>query len=146
MEFKDILYEKGDGIARITFIRPEVYNASRTQTLKEVAHGLEDADLDESVRAVILAGAGEKGFCTGGDAKEVKEGFGYTQGMDYWHTTVHRFIRTIGKPVIVAVSNYAVGGGKILVTIYGMAIASENAIFGQAGPRVGSFDAKFGVA
>jgi len=146
MEFQDIIYEKKDAIAKITFNRPKVYNAFRTLTFEEVAHALEDADLDESIRAVILTGAGERGFCTGGDAKEVKEGAGYARGMDYWHTRVHQALRTLTKPVIAAVNGYAIGGGNILVTICDMAIASENAIFGQAGPKVGSFDAGFGAA
>lgn len=146
MEFKDIIYTKKDGIAKIMFNRPQVYNAFRTDTLKELAKALEDADLDDTIRAVILTGTGEKAFCTGGDAKEVKDGAGYAQDMDYWHTRVHQAIRTLTKPVIAAVNGYAVGGGNILVTICDMAIASENAIFGQAGPKVGSFDAGFGAA
>jgi len=146
MEFKDIIYTKKDGIAKIMFNRPEVYNAFRTSTLEEVSRALEDADLDHTVRAVILTAAGEKAFCTGGDAKEVKDGAGYTQDMDFWHTRVHQAIRTLTKPVIAAVNGYAIGGGNVLVTICDMAIAAENAIFGQAGPRVGSFDAGFGAA
>ena len=146
MEFEDIIYTKEAGIARIMFNRPEVYNAFRTSTLEEIARTLEDADLDDTVRAVIMTGAGEKAFCTGGDAKEVKAGAGYAQVMDYWHTRVHQAIRTLAKPVIAAVNGYAIGGGNILVTICDMAIASENAIFGQAGPKVGSFDAGFGAA
>ena len=146
MKFEDIIYEKKDGIAKITFNRPKVYNAFRTSTLKEAAHALEDADLDDTIRAVILTGAGEKGFCTGGDTKEVAGGAGYAKDMDYWHTRVHQAMRTLTKPVIAAVNGYAIGGGNVLVTICDMAIASENAIFGQAGPRVGSFDAGFGAA
>lgn len=146
MQFEDMIYTKQAGIAKIMFNRPEVYNAFRTSTLKEVARALEGADLDDTVRAVILTGAGEKAFCTGGDAKEVKAGAGYAQDMDYWHTRVHQAIRTLTKPVIAAVNGYAIGGGNVLVTICDMAIASENAIFGQAGPRVGSFDAGFGAA
>jgi len=146
MEFEDIIYSKKDGIAKIMFNRPQVYNAFRTDTLKELAAALEAADLDDSVRAVILTAAGEKAFCTGGDAKEIKGGAGYAQDMDYWHTRVHQAIRTLTKPVIAAVNGYAIGGGNVLVTICDMAIASENAIFGQAGPKVGSFDAGFGAA
>ena len=146
MEFEDIIYSKDDGIAKIMFNRPQVYNAFRTGTLKELATALEAADLDDTVRAVILTASGEKAFCTGGDSKEVKGGAGYAQDMDYWHTRVHQALRTLSKPVIAAVNGYAIGGGNILVTICDMAIASENAIFGQAGPKVGSFDAGFGAA
>ena len=99
-----------------------------------------------TVRAVILTGAGEKAFCTGGDTNEMKAGTGYTKDLDYWHTRLHQDIRTLTKPVIAAVNGYAIGGGNVLVTICDMAIASENAIFGQAGPKVGSFDAGFGAA
>ncbi|RJR30918.1 MAG: 1,4-dihydroxy-2-naphthoyl-CoA synthase [Desulfobacteraceae bacterium] len=146
MEFEDIIYSKKDGVAKIMFNRPQVYNAFRTGTLKELATALEAADLEHTVRAVILTGAGEKAFCTGGDAKEIEGGAGYAQDMDYWHTRVHQAIRTLTKPVIAAVNGYAIGGGNILVTICDMAIASENAILGQAGPKVGSFDAGFGAA
>ena len=145
MTFEDIIYEKKDGIAKIIFNRPKVYNAFRTLTLKEVTHALEDADLDETIRAVILTGTGEKAFCTGGDAKEIADSAGYAKDMDYWHTRSHQAIRTLGKPVIAAVNGYAIGGGNVLVTICDLAIASQNAIFGQAGPRVGSFDAGFGA-
>ena len=146
MEFEDIIYTKKDGIAKIVINRPNVYNAFRTLTLKEVAGALEDADLDGGIRVVVLTGAGDKAFCTGGDSKEVKDSAGYAKDMDYWHTRVHQALRTLTKPTIAAVNGYAIGGGNILVTICDLAIASENAIFGQAGPRVGSFDAGFGAA
>ncbi len=146
MKFEDLIYTKKDGIAKIMLNRPEVYNAFRPRTLREMAQALEDADLDDNIRAVILTGAGEKAFCTGGDVKEIEGGAGYAEDMDYWHTRVHQAIRTLSKPVIAAVNGYAIGGGNVLVTICDMAIASENAIFGQAGPRVGSFDAGFGAA
>ena len=146
MKFQDLIYTKKDGIAKIMINRPEVYNAFRPGTLSEMSQALEDADLDDSVRAVILTGAGEKAFCTGGDVKEIEGGAGYSKEMDYWHTRVHQAIRTLSKPVIAAVNGYAIGGGNVIVTICDMAIASENAVFGQAGPRVGSFDAGFGAA
>jgi dihydroxynaphthoic acid synthetase len=146
MKFEDLIYTKKEGIAKIIVNRPEVYNAFRTGTLREMAQALEDADLDVNIRAVILTATGEKAFCTGGDVKEVEGGAGYAKDMDYWHTRVHQAIRTLTKPVIAAVNGYAIGGGNVLVTICDMAIASENAIFGQAGPRVGSFDAGIGGA
>jgi dihydroxynaphthoic acid synthetase len=146
MKFEDLIYTKKDGIAKIMLNRPEVYNAFRTGTLREMAQALEDADLDVNIKAVILTGKGEKAFCTGGDVKEIEGGAGYDKDMDYWHTRVHQAIRTLSKPVIAAVNGYAIGGGNVLVTICDMALASENAIFGQAGPRVGSFDAGFGAA
>ena len=146
MKFEDIVYVKEDNIATITLNRPKVYNAFRTQTLQELARAFEDAELDRSVGVVVLTGAGDKAFCTGGDSKEVKDTAGYGKEMDYWHTRVHQAIRTLPKPVIAAVNGYAIGGGHILHLICDMTIAAENARFGQAGPRVGSFDAGFGAA
>lgn len=146
MKFEDLIYTKKDRVAKIMLNRPEVYNAFRTGTLREMARAFEDADLDVNIRAVILTGTGEKAFCTGGDVKEIEGSAGYAEDMDYWHTRVHQAIRTLSKPVMAAVNGYAIGGGNVLVTICDMAIASENAIFGQAGPRVGSFDAGFGAA
>lgn len=146
MEVTDIIYEKKRGMAKLILNRPEVYNAFRPRTLKEMTQALEDAELDDHIRAVILTGVGEKAFCTGGDVKGVEKGAGYPRDMDYWHTRVHQAMRTLSKPVIAAVNGYAIGGGNVLVTICDMAIASENAVFGQAGPRVGSFDGGFGGA
>jgi len=145
MNFEDILYSKTDGVARITINRPETYNAFRTHTLKEMARALEDCELDKTVRVVVLRGAGDKAFCSGGDMQESKKG-GYDNEMDHWHTQVHLLLRTIGKPVIAAVNGVAVGGGHILHVICDLSIAADSARFGQAGPRVGSFDAGFGAS
>jgi dihydroxynaphthoic acid synthetase len=145
MQLEDILFSKEDGVGRITFNRPQAYNAFRTRTLKEVAKALEDCELDKSVRVVVLRGAGEKAFCTGGDLEESKKG-GYDADMDHWHTQVHLLLRTISKPVIAAVNGWAIGGGHILHVICDLSIAADSARFGQAGPRVGSFDAGFGAA
>lgn len=145
LAFEDIVYEKLTGYSIITFNRPEVLNAFRTRTLREVCEALERSELDDEVRVVVLTGAGDRAFCTGGDSKEVQTGAGYEKEMDYWHTRVHQSIRTLSKPVIAAVNGYAIGGGNVLVTICDLTIASENAIFGQAGPAVGSFDAGFGA-
>lgn len=145
MEFQDILYEKKDGVAKITINRPQVYNAFTTSTLREIAQALTDAELDSNIGVVVLTGAGDKAFCTGGDTKEAAQAGGYSKDIGYWHADVHRRIRNIPKPVIAAVNGYAIGGGHILHLICDLTIASENARFGQAGPRVGSFDAGFGV-
>ena len=146
MNFEDVKYEKVEGIARITINRPEVYNAFRTQTLKELAYAFQDSELDRRVRVVVLTGAGEKAFCTGGDSKEVSGKAGYGEEMDYWHTRVHQAIRTVPKPVIAAVNGYAIGGGHIIHVLCDHTIAADHAKFGQAGPRVGSFDAGYGAA
>lgn len=145
MEFTDILYEKQNGTARIIINRPKVYNAFRTHTLKEMFHALEDAETDSETRVVVLRGMGDKAFCTGGDLEEAKQG-GYSKEMDYWHTQAHHMIRAITKPVIAAVNGWAIGGGHILHIICDLSIAADTAKFGQAGPRVGSFDAGFGAA
>ena len=145
MTFEDILYTKESGVARITINRPHAFNAFTTQTLKEIVGALEDAALDEDVRVVVLRGAGDKAFCTGGDVNESKNG-GYNRDMDYWHTRVHQMLREISKPVIAAVNGWAIGGGHILHVICDISIAADTAKFGQAGPRVGSFDAGFGAA
>lgn len=145
MEYKDILYEKKDGVAKITINRPQSYNAFTTNTIKEISLALADAELDSDIGVVVLTGTGDKAFCTGGDLKEAAQPTGYNKEMSYWHGLVHQQIRNIPKPVIAAVNGYAIGGGHILHVICDLSIASENARFGQSGPRVGSFDAGFGV-
>jgi dihydroxynaphthoic acid synthetase len=146
MQFANILYDKKDGVARITINRPQTYNAFTTNTMKEMVEVLSDAELDPAVGVVVLTGAGDKAFCTGGDLKEAAQPGGYSKGMDYWHTALHRAIRNIPKVVIAAVNGFAIGGGNILHLICDLTIASETAKFGQAGPRVGSFDAGLGVS
>jgi naphthoate synthase len=143
--YKDIIYQVRDNVARILINRPEKYNAFRTHTLHEICRALEEAELDDDVRVVVLRGAGEKAFCTGGDVEEAKGG-GYDKEMDYWHTKTHYMIRSITKPVIAAVNGWAIGGGHILHFLCDLSIAADTAKFGQAGPRVGSFDAGFGAA
>ena len=146
-QFKDILYDKKDGIARVTINRPEVRNAFRPKTIDEMVAGFMDAWHDDSVGVVVLTGAGDKAFCSGGDQRLRGRG-GYNdeartprlQVME-----VQRIIRMIPKPVIAMVNGYAIGGGHILHILCDLSIASETAIFGQSGPKVGSFDAGFGT-
>lgn len=145
MELKDIVYEYRKNVAWIIINRPKQYNAFTTNTLKELCFALEKAELDENVRVVVLRGAGDKAFCSGGDTEESKSG-GYDREMDYWHTKAHHMIRAITKPVIAAVNGWAIGGGHIFHVICDISIAADTAKFGQAGPRVGSFDAGFGAA
>jgi naphthoate synthase len=146
MEFEDIRYEKKDGIARIIINRPEKYNAFRTKTVEEMVKAFEDAEIDRTIGVVVLTGAGNKAFCTGGDATEVIGKAGYSPDMGVWITRLHKLIRGITKPVIAAVNGFAIGGGHVLHVICDLTIASENARFGQVGPRVGSFDAGYGTA
>src|SRR4030043_766896 len=104
MRFEDILYEKKGGVAKITINRLKAYNAFTTKTLKEIAEAFTDAELDSAVGVVVMTGAGDKAFCTGGDLKEAAQPGGYSKEMDYWHGSVHRAIRNIPKPVIAAVN------------------------------------------
>ena len=144
--FEEIIYEKKEGIAKLTINRPRAYNAFTTKTLEELTLAFENADRDPTVGVVVLTGAGDKAFCSGGDLKEAAQPGGYNRENDYWHERLHHAIRSISKPTIAAVNGYAIGGGHILHLLCDISIASENAKFGQAGPRVGSFDAGFGAS
>ncbi len=155
-KFTDIRYEKAlndvgqpEGIARITINRPEVHNAFRPLTVDEMIDALRDARFDPDVGVIILTGAGGRAFCSGGDQK-IRGDAGYAdprRGMDRLNVLdFQRDIRTCPKPVIAMVAGYAIGGGCILTYICDLTIAADNAIFGQTGPKVGSFDAGYGSA
>ncbi len=143
MAFQDILYEKQDGIATVTMNRPEVLNAFRGQTVREMIEAFEDAWSDPTVGVVILTGAGNRAFSSGGD-QSVRSSGGYAGGMNV--EPLHAIIRDIPKPVIAAVNGYAIGGGHVLHFICDLSIAADTARFGQVGPRVGSVDPGFGTA
>ncbi len=150
MEFLDILYSQEDGIVTITLNRPDVLNAFRPKTIEELIAAFEQAGSDPTVGAIILTGAGERSFCTGGDVKEWEAGSGYT-GASWINIglqvdKLHRLMRSVPQPVIAAVNGYAIGGGNVLQVVCDLSIASSKAVFGQVGPRVGSFDAGFGTA
>ncbi len=148
MIYRDILYAKQDGVARVTINRPDVLNAFRAQTLSELYDAFRDAWHDGKVGVVVLRGAGDRAFCVGGDQK-ARGAKGYDrddQGHPFDVERVHHIIRAIEKPVIAAVNGYAIGGGNVLAVLCDLTIASETARFGQVGPRVGSFDAGFGTA
>ena len=142
-DFKDIIYEKRPGVARVIINRPEAYNAFTTYTQDELIKAFEDAARDDTVGVVVFTGAGNKAFCTGGDAKEAKAG--YRKGMLEKDLMVKTLIREMPKPVIAAVNGYAMGGGQVYQQICDLSIASENAVFGQVGPLVGSFDPGVGI-
>lgn len=152
MNLTDILYEKKEGMAKITINRPRVYNAFRPQTVQELIGAFRDAWDDNKIGVVVLTGAGDKAFCTGGDQKERAAGGydgkpgGLTGGMGLEMETLHTTIRSIPKPVIAAVNGYAIGGGHVLHVLCDLTIASETAKFGQSGPKVGSYDAGYGSA
>src|SRR3954453_5525132 len=170
-DFEDILYEKGDGIAKITINRPDVRNAFRPQTLAELREAFNRARDDLEVGSIIFTGAGTEAFCSGGDQRirgddgyigddEVaKQGIGRLDVGDL-HVQIRRLpkpgvgrpdagapptqIRRLPKPVVAMVAGYAVGGGHILHLVCDLTVAGDNAVFGQTGPRVGSFDGGFG--
>jgi len=146
--FSDILYEKADGMAKITINRPEVRNAFRPLTVTEMSKALDDARDDETIGVVILTGKGEKAFCSGGDQR-VRGDSGYADGSGTERLNVldfQRQIRTCPKPVIAMVAGYAIGGGHVLHIMCDLTIAADNAVFGQTGPKVGSFDGGYGSA
>ncbi|MDP2481558.1 MAG: 1,4-dihydroxy-2-naphthoyl-CoA synthase [Candidatus Palauibacterales bacterium] len=151
--YEDITYHKWGGIARIAFDRPEVRNAFRPDTLFELQEAFRDANEDPSIGVVLFTGNGpaEDGgwaFCSGGDQK-VRGDSGYvgSDGVPRLNVLeLQRFIRTMPKPVLCLASGYAIGGGHVLHVICDLTIASDRAIFGQTGPKVGSFDAGYGSA
>ena len=146
-EFEDIRYETSeDGIAKITINRPEVRNAFRPLTVKELLKAFELAHEDSGVGVIILTGEGEKAFCSGGDQK-VRGHAGYVgdDGVPRLNILdVQKKIRGIPKPVIAMVAGYAIGGGHVLHVVCDLTVAADNAIFGQTGPKVGSFDGGLG--
>jgi len=146
--FTDIKYQISDGVATITINRPDRYNALRGRTVDELLSAFKFAWVDQKVGAIILTGAGEKAFCTGGDQKERAEkgNYGETETGMFEIEALHKIIRAIPKPVIAAVNGFAIGGGHVLHVLADLSIAAESARFGQVGPRVGSFDAGFGSA
>jgi naphthoate synthase len=148
-DLQDVLldFDEESSSLVVTINRPERYNAFTGRTVDELVEAFRFAWATSDVRSVILTGAGEKAFCTGGDVKQRAEtgDYGPTRSgfidIDY----LHRVIREVPKPVIAAVNGYAIGGGQVLHVLCDLSIASENAVFGQVGPRVGSFDAGWGT-
>jgi naphthoate synthase len=145
--YQDIIYEKAKGIAKITINRPEVRNAFRPLTLSELQEAFADARDDREIGVVILTGAGTQAFCSGGDQRVRGDG-GYVgdDGVPRLNVLdLQRQIRTLPKPVIAMVAGYAIGGGHVLHVVCDLTIAADNAVFGQTGPKVGSFDAGYGA-
>lgn len=147
-ELTDVIYEVDRGLAWITINRPERYNAFRGRTVDELIWCFKAAWVDRSVGVVALTGAGDKAFCAGGDQKQRQKtgDYGPTESGLFEVESLHRLIRDIPKPVIAAVNGVAIGGGHVLHVLCDLTIAADSARFGQAGPRVGSFDAGFGSA
>jgi 2-ketocyclohexanecarboxyl-CoA hydrolase len=148
VELTDVRYEVERGLAWITIDRPERMNAFRARTVEELIRCLKQAWASEEVGVVCLTGAGERAFCTGGDQKQRAQtgDYGPSESGLFEVEYLHRLIREIPKPVIAAVNGYAIGGGHVLHVLCDLTIAADTAVFGQSGPRVGSFDAGFGTA
>ncbi len=149
MDYLDILYDVQDGAATITINRPRVYNAFRPRTVVEMLDAFQRAGWDKTIGAIVLTGTGEKAFCTGGDQSDHDGQYGDEDargpvGMPVGE--LHSVIRDVPKPVIAKVRGYAIGGGNVLATLCDLTIASETAIFGQVGPKMGSVDPGFGTA
>lgn len=148
-EYSEILYHKGEGIAKITINRPHVHNAFTPLTNDEISDAMRDAQYDTDIGVIILTGAGDKAFCSGGDQK-IRGAAGYVDEK----TGAHRLnvldlqiqMRRCPKPIIAMVAGWAIGGGCILAYVCDLTIAADNARFGQTGPKVGSFDAGYGSA
>jgi len=151
VSYGDILYQQGrdgdQGIVKVTINRPEVRNAFRPETVRELIDAFHRAHMDPSVGVIVLTGAGDLAFCSGGDQR-VRGDEGYRDGAGAEHLNVlelQRQIRTLPKPVVAMVAGYAIGGGHVLHLVCDLTIAADNARFGQTGPRVGSFDGGFGA-
>jgi naphthoate synthase len=150
--YTDIIYEKMDSIAKITINRPEVRNAFRPETVKEMYDAFSNAREDQSTGVILLTGKGpardgKYAFCSGGDQR-IRGDKGYLGSDDVPRLNVldlQKLIRSIPKPVIALVAGYAIGGGHVLHVVCDLTIAADNAIFGQTGPKVGSFDGGFGA-
>ncbi|MCL6517722.1 1,4-dihydroxy-2-naphthoyl-CoA synthase [Alicyclobacillus sp.] len=145
--YQDILYEKADGIAKITINRPEVHNAFRPETVMELIDAFQHVRDDPETGVVLFTGKGDKAFCSGGDQRVRGHG-GYVGADDVPRLNVldlQRLIRTLPKPVIAVVAGWCIGGGHVLHVVCDLTIAAENARFGQTGPKVGSFDAGYGA-
>ncbi len=152
-EFEDILYHKADGMAKVTINRPQVRNAFRPKTIDEMLQAFTDAREDTEIGVVLLTGAGpaadgKYAFCAGGDQKIRGEaGYMADNGVPRLNVLdLQRLIRTMPQPVIALVAGYAIGGGHVLHVVCDLTIAADNAIFGQTGPMVGSFDGGFGAS
>ncbi|MBM08446.1 MAG: 1,4-dihydroxy-2-naphthoyl-CoA synthase [Magnetovibrio sp.] len=152
MKYEDILYDENSGVATITINRPTKYNAFRSETVEELIHAFNQAGWNKHIGVIVLTGSGDKAFCTGGDQsthsdEETGSGYGIGRGtLGMPIEELQTVIRDVPKPVIARIQGYAIGGGNVLALLCDMTIASENAQFGQVGPKVGSVDPGFGTA
>lgn len=144
--YEDILSDVSDGVATITINRPRIHNAVRSRTFEELIHAFNHAAWDDAVGVIVLTGAGERAFCSGGDQKERKQDYGGRGTLGLPGEELHSIIRDAPKPVIAKVRGWCVGAGNVLATLCDLTIASDDAIFGQVGPSVGSVEPGFGSA
>ncbi|MDJ0786591.1 MAG: enoyl-CoA hydratase-related protein [Myxococcota bacterium] len=148
MDYQDIRTQVEDGVATITLDRPDVMNAFRARTCEELVHAFGTLGYDRDIGAIVLTGAGERAFCTGGDQSDHEgSGYGGSRGVIGMPIDeVHTAMRDVPVPVVAKVRGYAIGGGNVLATICDLTLAAESAVFGQVGPRMGSVDPGFGTA
>ena len=146
MSYQDILFSVADGVATITINRPDKMNAFRAQTCDELIDAFHRAGWDKSIGVIVLTGAGSKAFCTGGDQSAHEGSYDGHGTIGLPLEDMQGIIRDVPKPVIAKVRGYAIGGGHVLALMCDLTIASENAVFGQVGPKVGSVDPGFGTA
>src|SRR6187402_2811973 len=146
MQYEDILYDAADGVARISINRPAVMNAFRGKTCEELIAALNRAGWDKAIGVIVLAGSGDRAFCTGGDQGAHQGQYDGRGMIGLPVEELQSLIRDVPKPVIARVQGYAIGGGNVLATLCDFTIASERAQFGQVGPKVGSVDPGFGTA
>jgi len=147
-EYEDILFHKAEGMAKITINRPERRNAFRPKTVHEMRHALNAARDDLEVGVIILTGAGDLAFCSGGDQKiRGDQGYKDSDGMHRLNVLdFQREMRQCPKPIVAMVAGYSIGGGHVLHMLCDLTIAADNARFGQTGPKVGSFDGGYGAS
>ncbi len=144
--YQDIVFRLDEGVAHITINRPEVYNAFRAETCEELLHALAAAAAAPDVGVIVLSGAGENAFCAGGDQSSHEGGYGGRGTIGVPLEELHTAIRDAPQPVIARVQGFAIGGGNVLATLCDFTLASDRAVFGQVGPKVGSVDPGFGTA
>ena len=136
--FEDVLYEVADGRATITINRPDRLNAFRRQTIRELAEAFEAAADDEAVGVIVFTGAGERAFCVGGDVRDPTRTAAEKRSLHHLHDRLANGIRNNGKPIIVKVRGYCIGGGNELNVLCDLTISGASGKFGQAGPKIGS--------
>ncbi|MFA7415749.1 MAG: 2-ketocyclohexanecarboxyl-CoA hydrolase [Rhizobium sp.] len=144
--YQDILYEERNGVALITINRPDKYNSFRGQTVEELIDAFQRAGWNRAIGVIVLTGAGDKAFCTGGDQSAHDGQYDGRGTVGLPIDELQSLIRDVPKPVIARVNGFAIGGGNVLATLCDLTIASEKAQFGQVGPKVGSVDPGFGTA